>query len=75
MGEKGEGSGGRVGGKWGQRVMEVGTGYPPCPPPQEAEFETVGRCRVCWNLKEYAVLVFLLAGIKYLIPKKLGGDI
>ena len=61
MGTKGDGSGDRV--------------PPPCPPPQEAEFETVGRCRVCWNLKEYAVLVFLLAGIKYLIPKKLGGDI
>ena len=68
--------------KWGQRGREVGTKgdksgdrVPPCPPPQEAEFETVGRCRVCWNLKEYAVPVFLLAGIKYLIPKKLGGDI
>ena len=40
MGEKGEGSGGKGGGKWGERGREVGgkgegTGnrVPPCPPP------------------------------------------
>ena len=30
---EGEGSGGRGGGKWGERGREVGIGYPPCPPP------------------------------------------
>ena len=41
MGEKGEGSGGEGGGKWGRRGREVGgkgegtgNGVPPCPPPQ-----------------------------------------
>ena len=40
MGEKGEGSGGEGGGKWGRRGREVGgkgegtgNGVPPCPPP------------------------------------------
>ena len=40
MGEKGEGSGGEEGGKWGRRGREVGgkgegtgNGVPPCPPP------------------------------------------
>ena len=33
MGEKGEGSGGEGGGKWGERGRELGMGYPPCPPP------------------------------------------
>ena len=40
MGEKGEGSGGKGGGKWGRRGREVGgkgegtgNGAPPCPPP------------------------------------------
>ena len=40
MGEKGEGSGGVGGGKWGRRGREVGgkgegtgNGVPPCPPP------------------------------------------
>ena len=28
MGEKGEGSGGEVGGKWGERGRELGMGYP-----------------------------------------------
>ena len=29
MGLEGEGSGGRGGGKWGERGREVGIGYPP----------------------------------------------
>ena len=40
MGEKGERSGGKGGGKWGKRGREVGgkgegsgNGVPPCPPP------------------------------------------
>ena len=32
MGEKGEGSGGEGGGKWGERGMELGMGYPPVHP-------------------------------------------
>ena len=46
MGEKGEGSGWKGGGKWGERGREVGekgegtgNGVPPCPPPR---IETVG---------------------------------
>ena len=41
MEEKGEGSGGEGGGKWGRRGREVGgkgegtgNGVPPCPPPR-----------------------------------------
>ena len=41
MGEKGEGSGGEGGGKWGIRGRELGgtgegtgNGVPPCPPPR-----------------------------------------
>ena len=36
MGEKGEGSGGEGGGKWGERGRELGMGYPlstPSPKP------------------------------------------
>ena len=34
MGEEGEGSGVKGGGKWGERGREVGIRYPPpCPPP------------------------------------------
>ena len=32
MGEKGEGSGGEGGGKWGERGRELGMGYPPVHP-------------------------------------------
>ena len=32
MGLEGEGSGGRGGGKWGERGREVGIGYPPVHP-------------------------------------------
>ena len=32
MGEKGEGSGGEGGGKWGERGRELGIGYPPVHP-------------------------------------------
>ena len=32
MGEKGEGSGGEGGGKWGKRGRELGMGYPPVHP-------------------------------------------
>ena len=32
MGEKGEGSGGEEGGKWGERGRELGMGYPPVHP-------------------------------------------
>ena len=32
MGEKGEGSGGKGGGKWGERGRELGMGYPPVHP-------------------------------------------
>ena len=32
MGLEGEGSGGRGGGKWGERGREVGVGYPPVHP-------------------------------------------
>ena len=32
MGEKGEGSGGKGGGKWGERGKELGMGYPPVHP-------------------------------------------
>ena len=32
MGEKGEGSGGDGGGKWGERGRELGMGYPPVHP-------------------------------------------
>ena len=32
MGEKGEGSGGEGGGKWGERGRELGMGYPPVLP-------------------------------------------
>ena len=32
MGEKGEGSGGERGGKWGERGRELGIGYPPVHP-------------------------------------------
>ena len=46
MGEKGEGSGGRRGGKWGRRGREVGgkgegtgNGIPPCPPPHEISYK------------------------------------
>ena len=33
MGEKGEGSGGTGGGKWGERGRELGMGYPPLSTP------------------------------------------
>ena len=32
MGDKGEGSGGKGGGKWGERGREQGMGYPPVHP-------------------------------------------
>ena len=32
MGEKGEGTGGKVGGNWGERGRELGMGYPPVHP-------------------------------------------
>ena len=32
VGEKGEGSGGKGGGKWGERGRELGMGYPPVHP-------------------------------------------
>ena len=35
MGEKGEGSGGEGGGKWGERGRELGMGYPPVHPLKE----------------------------------------
>ena len=35
MGEKGEGSGGEGGGKWGQMGRELGMGYPPVHPLNE----------------------------------------
>ena len=35
MGEKGEGSGGKGGGKWGERGRELGMGYPPLSTPSE----------------------------------------
>ena len=45
VGEKGEGSGGEGGGKWGERGREVGgkgegtgNGVPPCPPPLIKQF-------------------------------------
>ena len=50
MGEKGEGSGGEGGGKWGRRGREVGgkgtgNGVPPCPPPLTY---VEGCCLVCF---------------------------
>ena len=32
MGEKGEGTGGKGGGNWGERGRELGMGYPPVHP-------------------------------------------
>ena len=37
MGEKGEGSGGEGGGKWGERGREVGMGYPLSTPSVKGE--------------------------------------
>ena len=52
MGAKGEGSGVRGGGKWGQRGREVGTKgegsgdqVPPCPPPR--------ICPMIWFYTDY----------------------
>ena len=39
MGLEGEGSGGRGGGKWGERGREVGIGYPPVHPLSTARLE------------------------------------
>ena len=38
MGLEGEGSGGRGGGKWGERGREVGVGYPPVHPLMNVRF-------------------------------------
>ena len=38
MGEKGEGSGGEGGGKWGERGRELGMGYPPVHPLKDWTF-------------------------------------
>ena len=46
MGQKGEGSGGEGGGKWGERERELGMGYPPVHPLYTSHFEvkfTEGR--------------------------------
>ena len=53
MGEKGEGSGGDGGGKWGERGREVGgkgegtgNGVPPCPPPPYCAFVRDHLCSI-----------------------------
>ena len=38
VGLEGEGSGGRGGGKWGERGREVGVGYPPVHPLNNAKY-------------------------------------
>ena len=56
MGEKGEGSGGEGGGKWGERGRELGMGYPPVHP----LIDTDRNCmRMCNSAKEKnLVMVF-----------------
>ena len=44
MGEKGEGSGGEGGGKWGERGRELGMGYPPVHPLRNTCLEIIDHC-------------------------------
>ena len=50
MGEKGEGSGGEGGGKWGERGRELGMGYPPVHP-LTFGLKKVGFCHI-YNMSD-----------------------
>ena len=50
---EGKGSGGRGGGKWGERGREEGIGYLPCPPPQSKPLMKLKTFATVHNLMKY----------------------
>ena len=60
MGEKGEGSGGEGGGKWGERGRELGMGYPPVHPLLDKLEMGTSLCYVTVTLKCQEKIVNIL---------------
>ena len=64
MGEKGEGSGGKGGGKWGERGRELGMGYPPVHPLINIEHKQIPK--TYFNMMRIIMAHNILKGFCYL---------